>query len=138
MQPTGEAIYVWKVKWDGGEPRMHSALAEKTNVSKGDTVLTNYIGWLENGTIFDSSIIEWKNKNITQYSSFDEFETKPLQFTSRGGQMISGFDEAVVGMKKGETKTIKISPEEAYGTDPDKHPLGNKTLNFKIRVERIG
>ena len=51
--------------------------------------------------------------------------------------MIKGFDEGVLGMKKGEEKIIIIPPEEAYGTDPEAHFLGNKTLNFKIKVEKI-
>jgi peptidyl-prolyl cis-trans isomerase len=35
------------------------------------------------------------------------------------GQMIKGFDEAVVGMKVGETKTIHIPAEKAYGAKRD-------------------
>ena len=137
MQPTGEMIYVWKINWEGSEPRIPEALAEKTIVSPGNIVQVNYIGWLENGTVFDSSITDWKNKNITQDSNFDEFETKPLQFKSLGGQMIMGFDAAIVNMKVNETKTVQLAPEDAYGTDPEAHPLGNKTLNFKVRVEKI-
>ena len=137
QQPTGEMIYVWKVNWGGGEPRTHRALIKKTMVSQGDTVEVNYIGWLDDGTVFDSSIAGWKNKNITQYSSFDAFETKPLKFQSLGGQMIMGFDAAVANMKVNETKTVRIAPEDAYGVDPDAHPMGNKTLNFKVRVEKI-
>jgi len=137
MQPTGENIIVWKVNWEGTEPRTHRDLKEKTTVSPGDTVQVNYIGWLENGSVFDSSITDWRNKNISSDSNFDDFETKPLQFESLGGQMIMGFDAAVTNMKSGETKIVKIAPEDAYGTDPEKHPLGNKTLNFKIRVESI-
>ncbi|MBD3303543.1 hypothetical protein GF343_00195 [Candidatus Woesearchaeota archaeon] len=137
MQPTGENIIVWKVNWQGTEPRIHSELKEKTMVSPGDTVQVNYIGWLEDGMIFDSSIVDWQTKNITPEISFDDFETKPLQFQNLGGQMIMGFDAAVTNMKSGETKTVQIAPEDAYGTDPEKHPLGNKTLNFRIRVESI-
>jgi len=137
MQPTGDMIYVWKINWEGGKPRIPAALAEKTIVSPGNIVQVNYIGWLENSTVFDSSITDWKNKNITKESDFDEFETKPLQFKSLGGQMIMGFDAAVVNMKINETKTVQIAPEDAYGTDPKAHPLGNKTLNFKVRVEKI-
>ncbi|MBW3001675.1 FKBP-type peptidyl-prolyl cis-trans isomerase [Candidatus Woesearchaeota archaeon] len=137
MQPTGENIIVWKVNWKGAEPRIHKELQEKTTVSPGDTAQVNYIGWLENGSVFDSSITDWRNKNISSDSNFDDFDTKPLQFQSLQGQMIMGFDAAVANMKPGEVKTVTISPEDAYGTDPEKHPLGNKTLNFKIRVESI-
>jgi len=137
IQPTGEKIYVWKVNWDGGEARTLKSLIEKTKVSQGDTVQVNYIGWTEDGAVFDSSIVDWKNNNVSQNSEFDDFDTKPLTFQSLSGQMIVGFDAAVVNMQKGETKTVQIAPEDAYGTDPEKHPLGNKTLNFKVRVESI-
>lgn len=137
VQPTGEGVLVWKVDWAGSEQRVHRNLVEKTQVNPGDIVQVNYIGWLDDGTIFDSSITDWRNKNITKDTGFDEFAAKPLQFKSLGGQMIVGFDAAVVNMKPGEVKTVKIEPDEAYGTDPAKHPLGNKTLNFKIRVESI-
>jgi len=40
---------------------------------------------------------------------------EPLEFEVGSGQIIKGFDDAVIGMKKGEEKEIKISPSEAYG-----------------------
>jgi len=51
--------------------------------------------------------------------------------------LIPGFESRIQGMKAGETKTITIPPEEAYGTDPAKHKLGNKTLHFKFRIESV-
>ena len=39
----------------------------------------------------------------------------PLTFVLGSGQMIKGFDEAVVGMKPGETKTVTLTPDQAYG-----------------------
>ncbi len=65
---------------------------------KGDTVTVHYTGTLDNGDVFDSS--EGK---------------QPITFTVGSGQVIKGFDEAVVGMKRGDEKSIKIKPEEAYG-----------------------
>jgi peptidylprolyl isomerase len=65
----------------------------------GDTVSVQYTGTLEDGTKFDSS--------------YDRGE--PLTFTLGGGQMISGFENAILGMKVGEVKTVTLPPEEAYG-----------------------
>ena len=39
----------------------------------------------------------------------------PLEFTIDSGAMIKGFNNAVIGMKEGETKTVTVSPEDGYG-----------------------
>ncbi|MBF2009138.1 peptidylprolyl isomerase [Chlorogloeopsis fritschii PCC 9212] len=64
----------------------------------GDTVKVHYTGKLDDGTVFDSS------------SGRD-----PLQFSIGEGIVIPGFEEAVVGMSPGESKTTNISAEQAYG-----------------------
>jgi FKBP-type peptidyl-prolyl cis-trans isomerase 2 len=77
----------------------------------GDLVAVDYIGSLDNGTVFDTSIkdeaVKAKLPLRTAYA--------PLEFTVGAGQMISGFDKAVVGMAKGEEKKIHIPAAEAYG-----------------------
>ena len=70
-------------------------MAEAQN---GDTVEVHYTGKLEDGSIFDSSV-----------------ERDPLKFTLGEGQVIPGFEEAVVGMQPDETKTATIPSEKAYG-----------------------
>ena len=69
-----------------------------TQAKPGDTVKIHYTGKLEDGTVFDSSM-----------------NREPLEFTLNGGQVIPGFEQAVVGMMPGESKTQKIPMEEAYG-----------------------
>lgn len=64
----------------------------------GDTVKIHYTGTLDDGTVFDSS--EGRD---------------PLEFTLGGGQVIPGFDEGVTGMSIGESKSVHIEPEKAYG-----------------------
>jgi peptidylprolyl isomerase len=64
----------------------------------GDTVKVHYTGKLEDGTVFDTST-----------------DSDPLQFTIGDGQIIPGFEQAVVGMNSGESKTIKVPVDEAYG-----------------------
>ncbi len=67
-------------------------------VKKGDLVKVEYVGTLDDGTVFDSS----KGR-------------EPLEFEVGSGKVIKGFEEAVVGMEKGEEKEVKIPPEKAYG-----------------------
>ena len=67
-------------------------------VKNGDTVQVQYTGKLADGTVFDSSA-----------------ERGPLEFTLGAGQLIPGFEKAVLGMKVGEKKTVTIPADEAYG-----------------------
>jgi peptidylprolyl isomerase len=68
----------------------------------GDTVRIHYTGTLDDGTEFDSS------------SGRD-----PLQFTLGSGQVIPGFDKAVEGMAVGDSKSVNIPAEDAYGPRRD-------------------
>tara|TARA_B100001094_G_C18164164_1_gene791045 strand:+ start:274 stop:720 length:447 start_codon:yes stop_codon:yes gene_type:complete len=70
-----------------------------SKVQEGNTVSVHYKGTLTNGEEFDNSY----NRG------------QPINFTVGTGQMIAGFDRGVVGMSVGETKSIVIQPEEAYG-----------------------
>lgn len=67
-------------------------------IKKGDKVKVEYTGTLEDGKVFDSSVGK-----------------APLEFTAGAGQLIKGFDNAVIGMKKGDEKEVKIPANEAYG-----------------------
>ena len=69
-----------------------------TQAKSGDTVKIHYTGTLDDGTQFDSSS-----------------GREPLEFALGGGQVIPGFDNAVDGMTVGESKTVTIPAEEAYG-----------------------
>jgi len=135
-QLLGGMIQTYKVDWAGNEVYLPSSISPKTSVESGAEVKLNYIGWTEDG-IFDSSIAGWQDKNITPDSVFGEFETRPLQFVSGAGKIIPGFDKGIQGMKPNESRVITIAPEDAYGTDPSAHPLGNKTLKFKIQIVSV-
>ncbi len=65
---------------------------------QGDTVKIHYTGKLEDGSIFDSS--EGRD---------------PLEFTIGSGQVIPGFEEAVLGMAGGDKKEVTIPADKAYG-----------------------
>ena len=68
------------------------------NAKMGDTVKAHYTGKLDDGSVFDSSR-----------------GREPLQFTVGQEQVIPGFENAVIGMSPGESKTAKIPPAEGYG-----------------------
>lgn len=69
-----------------------------TQAKDGNTVKIHYTGRLQDGSVFDSS------------SGRD-----PLQFRVGSGQVIPGFEEAVIGMSVGEKKTVEIPCSKAYG-----------------------
>ena len=63
-------------------------------------------------------------------------EYEPLQVKLGGGQVIAGFQEALIGMKVNEEKEVTIPPEKAYGK-AGSHPMAGKTLQFKLKVTNI-
>lgn len=67
-------------------------------VEDGNTVKVHYTGKFEDGTVFDTSA-----------------DRDPLEFTIGRGQLIPGFEQAVIGMSPGESKTVNIPADEAYG-----------------------
>jgi len=71
---------------------------DAAQAENGDVVQVHYTGKLADGTVFDSSV-----------------GREPLEFTLGAGQMIPGFEQAVLGMKVGESKTVTIPANEAYG-----------------------
>jgi len=73
-----------------------------TKVKDGDTVKVHYTGKFNDGTIFDSSAAR-----------------EPLMFKMGAGQLIQGFEKAVAGMEPGQSKTVNLAPEEAYGPYQD-------------------
>lgn len=82
------------------------------SVKTGDTIAADYIGRTDDGKIFDTSL-EQVAKDNGLYTPQRAYA--PIEFTVGGGQMIKGFDQGVIGMKEGETKTVTIAPADAYG-----------------------
>ena len=92
--------------------------AEERLAKFGDVVEIHYTGKLEDQTVFDSS----ENR-------------QPLKFTLGEKGIIQGMNQAVQGMKQGESKTISISPEEAYGSYDDKLIFEVPTKNLPPGVK---
>jgi FKBP-type peptidyl-prolyl cis-trans isomerase 2 len=69
-----------------------------TAVADGDKVKVHYTGTFDDGEVFDSSR-----------------DSQPLEFQVGTGQVIPGFDNALLGMKIGESKKVRLEEDEAYG-----------------------
>ncbi len=71
--------------------------------ARGSRVSVHYKGTLDDGQVFDSSE-----------------DREPLEFTVGEGEVISGFETALIGMTSGEEKTVRLEPAQAYGEyDPE-------------------
>ena len=69
-----------------------------TQAENGSVVKVHYTGKLEDGSVFDTSV-----------------DRDPLQFAVGEGRIIPGFEQAIIGMKAGESKTVTIPSDQAYG-----------------------
>lgn len=64
----------------------------------GDVVSVHYTGKLNNGEVFDSSR-----------------DRDPMEFTLGKEELLAGFEDGVVGMKPGESRSVTLEPENAFG-----------------------
>ena len=103
---------------------------EKDKVSppaqKGDTVSVHYVGKLKE-----------KDGKTFKYKVFDR-SIKEFTFTLGAGMVIKGFEQGVLGMRKGGKRTIDIPPELGYGEKGGGDIIPpNSWLTFEIELVRI-
>ncbi|MFQ6136807.1 MAG: peptidylprolyl isomerase [Candidatus Hydrothermarchaeales archaeon] len=81
-------------------------------IEDGDIVKVSYTGKLENGRVFHTS-----NEEVAKEAGIHDPEKnyEPLSVKVGTGQVLQGFDRALIGMKKGEEKKVTVPPEEGYG-----------------------
>jgi peptidylprolyl isomerase len=86
----------------------------------GDTVRVHYVGTLADGTEFDSSI-----------------QGGPIEVTLGGGQVIAGFENALLGMAEGDKKNVTLEPGDAYGPHNDQlvHVVERERLPSEMDLE---
>jgi len=89
-------------------------------IEEGDQVLVDYTGKLENGEVFDTTYRDIADDNSTKKAeSFQKkYKYDPLKINSveyAEVELLKAFEEQLLGMGVGEEKTIKLTPEEAYG-----------------------
>ena len=89
-----------------------------TQAKAGDTVKVHYTGKLDDGTVFDTSA-----------------EREPLEFMIGEGQVIPGFEQAIIGMEPGDSKTTKIGSDDAYGPHRPEMVLSVERDQFPPNIE---
>ncbi len=124
---TGGGIYA--VRYMNGEEVEPDIVVES-----GDTVSVHYTGWLEDPRIYDERrIFDTSRSQITgetTYTFTDRPRGDPFSFTVNEGEVIPGWEENVLGMKEGESRTVMIPPEKAYDTH-------SEDLIFEIDKEEV-
>ncbi len=87
-------------------------------MKEGDLAVISYTGMLEDGTVFDTTD-EKVAKSAGIYDASRKYA--PVRVFVGVGELIKGLDEALIEMKPGEEKEVKIPPEKGFGErDPDK------------------
>jgi len=112
-----------EVKMKSGLIIVDNVVGEGLEAEKFDILTVNYTGKLENGIVFDSS----KNPG-----------RDPFTVTIGIGQVIKGWDEGIVGMKIGGTRTLTIPPEMGYGARGAGDVIPpNATLIFEVELLEV-
>ena len=91
-----------------------------TSPVAGVKATVNYTGYLTNGTVFDSSVGK-----------------TPFQFTFGVGQVIAGWDQGLVGMRAGGTRTLIIAPSLGYGANANGPIPANSILVFTVTLVSV-
>lgn len=87
----------------------------------GDTLSVVYTGYLQDGQVFDSNVDSGQN----------------FEFTLGAGQVISGWDIGLTGMKVGEVRRLSLPPAFAYGSNAVGPIPANSTLIFDVELKEI-
>ena len=89
-----------------------------SKVKNGDTVKIHYTGKRKDGELFDTSR-----------------EQQPLEFTVGNGEIMSGLENSIMGMEAGDTKSIEVPPEEAFGTRQEELVVEIMKSNLPDNIE---
>jgi peptidylprolyl isomerase len=94
---------------------------ENEVVQEGQVAIIHYVGRIaegpEKGEVFDTTDVDVA---LEEGIYHDHRDYKPLELRLGEGNVIEGLEEAVVGMERGDEKTVVVEPERAFGEhDPD-------------------
>ena len=103
-------------------------------IESGDEIEFEYIGRLDDGTVFDTS-----RKSVAEANELDEANPDraydPYTVTVGASDIIEGLEEALVGMEMGETKTVTVPPEKGYGHRSEEQVVEYETDTFSAMLE---
>lgn len=100
-----------------------SAIGTGTEATNGARVQVNYTGWL-----YNASATDFKGK---------QFDAGTITFIVGGGSLITGFDQGVIGMKVGGTRTLLIPSAQGYGSTGTTGIPANSGLVFEIKATAV-
>ncbi len=85
-------------------------------IGAGDRVVVEYVGRFEDGTVFGTSkYAVAADHGLAAAEDRGPDDYGPLAFTVGAGEVIEGLDDAVRELSVGETATVTVPPEAAYG-----------------------
>jgi hypothetical protein len=115
-------------------------MTDNRTVESKDHLFVNYVGYLEDGRIFDTSVEKVAYSDVPKADDFSvrgEGQYSQFDFThdNEPRDVIPGFDAGVAGMMVDQTKVITVPPSEGYTQEG--HALYGKTLYFELSLEDI-
>ena len=97
-------------------------------IETGDTVSIEYVGRLDDGTVFDTS-----RESVAETEDLDHHpgrEYDPLTVEIGAGEIIQGLEDGLLGLDEGEEATVTIPPEDGYGEHTDDRVVEYGTDEF--------
>jgi FKBP-type peptidyl-prolyl cis-trans isomerase FkpA len=111
-------------KYKSGKSALFAEIQKGTGdeLVNGKTAAVLYKGWLTNGQLFDQSRTDSSGK------------LQPFSFTLGAHQVISGWEQAMAGMKVGGTRLLIVPPTAGYGSTATGSIPPNSVLVFYVQL----
>jgi len=103
-------------------------------IATGDTVSIEYVGRLDDGTVFDTSRESVATENDLDHHPDREYE--PLTVEIGAGEIIEGLEDGLLGLEAGDEETVTISPEDGYGEHTEDRVIDYDVEEFSGMIGR--
>ena len=113
---------------------------ENETAHEGQVAIVHYVGRIaegeDEGEVFDTTNVDVA---LDEGIYHDHRDYKPLELRLGDGNVVEGLEEAVVGMERGEEKTVEVEPERAFGEhDPDEVvEFPREMLDEEVEVDSL-